>query len=216
MSYPSINRIFIEEWTLVFSVLVFMKGAIPMADIKKPVATLKSDVKVAVTDAKAAAPAAAPAAAEEKKAAAKPAAKPAAKKAPAKKATAKKATTAKKAAPAKKAAAKPAAKAAAKPAAKPAAKKAAPAKKAPAKKAAAKKVVVKTNAMFSLDEGKNVTADALMKQYLKTAKDRAKYDLGIKNADIKSIDIYVNVAEQKVYSVINGEINDSFDMYFNF
>ena len=143
-----------------------------MADIKKPVATLKSDVKVAVADAKAAAPAAAPAA-EAKKETARPAAK------------------------------------------KPAAKKA-PAKKAPAKKAAAKKAAVKTSAVFSLDEGKNVSADALMKQYLKTAKDRAKYDLGIKNADIKSIDIYVNVAEQKVYSVINGEINDSFDMYFNF
>ena len=59
-----------------------------MADIKKPVATLKSDVKVAVADAKAAAPAAAPAA-EAKKETAKPAAK---------KPAAKKATTAKKAA----------------------------------------------------------------------------------------------------------------------
>ena len=55
-----------------------------------------------------------------------------------------------------------------------------------------------------------------MKQYLKTAKDRAKYDLGIKTADIKSIDIYVNIAEQKVYSVINGEVNDAFDMYLDF
>ncbi len=203
LRYPSINRIFREEWTVLLSEM-FMKGAIPMADIKKPVATLKSDVKVAVADAKAAAPAAAPAAAEEKKAA--PAKKTAAKKAPAKKAPAKKAATA------KKAEAKPAAKTAAKPAAK----KAATAKKAPAKKAAAKKAAVKTSAVFSLDEGKNVTADALMKQYLKTAKDRAKFDLGLKASEIKSIDIYVNVAEQKVYSVINGEINDSFDMYFNF
>lgn len=96
-----------------------------------------------------------------------------------------------------------------------AAKVAAPAKKAPAKKAA-KKTVVKTNAVFALNDTKNVSADALFKQYLKTAKDRAKYDLGIKVADIKSIDIYVNVAEQKVYSVINGEVNDSFDMYFDF
>ena len=159
----------------------FYERSHTMADIKKPVATLKSDVKVAVADAKAAAPAAAPAAAEEKKAA--PAKKTAAKKAPAKKAPAKKAATA---------------------------------KKAPAKKAAAKKAAVKTSAVFSLDEGKNVTADALMKQYLKTAKDRCKYDLGLKASEIKSIDIYVNVAEQKVYSVINGEINDSFDMYFNF
>ncbi len=169
-------------------------------DIKKPVATLKTDVKAAVTDAKAAAPAAAPKAEVKKEAApAKkaPAKKAAAKKAPAKKAAAK--------APAKKTAAKPAAKAAAKPAA-----------KKPAKKATAKKTVLKTSAVFSLDEGKNVTADALMKQYLKTAKDRCKYDLGLKTSEIKSIDIYVNVAEQKVYSVINGEINDSFDMYFNF
>ena len=174
-------------------------------DIKKPVATLKTDVKAAVTDAKAAAPAAAPKAEVKKETAT------VAKKAPAKKAAAKKA-------PAKKAAAKPAAKApakktAAKPAAKAAAKSAA---KKPAKKATAKKTVLKTSAVFSLDEGKNVTADALMKQYLKTAKDRCKYDLGLKASEIKSIDIYVNVAEQKVYSVINGEINDSFDMYFNF
>ena len=96
----------------------------------------------------------------------------------------------------------------------------APAKKAAAKKPAAKKTakkaVLKTSAVFSLEGGKNVTADGLFKQYLKTAKDRAKYDLKIKSADIKNIEIYVNLAEQKVYSVINGEINDSFDMYYNF
>ena len=27
---------------------------------------------------------------------------------------------------------------------------------------------------------------------------------------------YLNVAKKKVYSVINGEVNDSFDMYFDF
>ena len=142
-----------------------------MADIKKPVATLKSDVKVAVADAKAAAPAAAPAAAEEKKAA------PAAKKPAAKKATAKKAT---------------------------------------AKKAATKKVAVKETALFSLDEGQNLTADALLKKYLKSAKDRSKYDLGIKAAELKAIDIYVNINDKVVYSVItktNGEtVNDQFPM----
>ncbi len=136
----------------------------------------------------------------ETKAAAKPvakktAAKPAAKKTTAKKTTAKKTT--------------------AKAAAKPAAKKTT-AKKTTAKKTAAKKTVLKTSAVFSLDEGKNVSAEALMKQYLKTAKDRCKYDLGLKSADIKSIDIYVNIAEKKVYSVVNGEINDSFDMYLDF
>lgn len=144
----------------------------------------------------------------ETKAAAKPAAKPVAK-ATAKKPAAKK-TAAKPAA--KKTAAKPAAK---KTAAKPAAKKTT-AKKTTAKKATAKKTVLKTSAVFSLDEGKNVSAEALMKQYLKTAKDRCKYDLGLKSADVKSIDIYVNIAEKKVYSVVNGEINDSFDMYLDF
>lgn len=129
---------------------------------------------------------------------------------PAAKATAKKPA-------AKKPAAKPAAKkpAAKKTAAKPAAKKTT-AKKTTAKKATAKKTVLKTSAVFSLDEGKNVSAEALMKQYLKTAKDRCKYDLGLKSADVKSIDIYVNIAEKKVYSVVNGEINDSFDMYLDF
>ncbi|MBQ6129970.1 MAG: hypothetical protein IJI51_09940, partial [Lachnospiraceae bacterium] len=94
------------------------------------------------------------------------------------------------------------------------------AKKAPAKKTTAKKTakktVIKTNAVFAVSDTKNVSADALFKQYLKTAKDRAKYDLGIKVSDIKSIDIYVNVAKKKVYSVINGDVNDSFDMYFDF
>ncbi|MBR6159772.1 MAG: hypothetical protein IKQ40_05670, partial [Lachnospiraceae bacterium] len=100
------------------------------------------------------------------------------------------------------------------------AKAAAPAKKAPAKKApakkAAKKVAIKTSAVFAISDTKNVSADALFKQYLKTAKDRAKYDLGIKVSDIKSIDIYLNVAEQMVYSVINGDINDQFEMYYEF
>ncbi len=180
-----------------------------MADTKKTVAEVKTDAV------------AAPKAAEktevkaEKKAPVKKAAakKPAAKKAAAKKPVAKKEAPAKKEAakkaPAKKEAAKKA------PAKKAVAKKEAPAKKAAAKKPVAKKVAVKTSAVFAV-EGKNVSADALLKQYLKTAKDRAKFDLGIKSSEIKSIEIYVNVAEQKVYSVINGEINDSFDMYFNF
>ncbi len=38
----------------------------------------------------------------------------------------------------------------------------------------------------------------------------------MKASEIKSIDIYLNVAKKKVYSVINGEVNDSFDMYFDF
>ena len=170
-----------------------------MADIKKPVATLKSDVKAAV-DAKAAAPVATPAADAKKESA--PAKKAPAKKAPAKKATAKKAPAKKAAAPAAKEAAKPATK-------KTTAKKT-------AKKTTAKKAAVKESALFALEEGQNFTADALLKKYLKSAKDRSKYDLGIKAAELKAVDIYVNINEKIVYSVItktNGEtVNDQFPM----
>ena len=170
-----------------------------MADIKKPVATVKKDVTSAVAETKVATPAPATTAAPaEKKEEVKKEAKPAAKKPAAKKAAAKK--------PAAKKEAKPAAKAAAK---KPAAKKA-------TKKAATKKVAVKETALFSLDEGQNFTADALMKKYLKSAKDRSKYDLGIKAAELKAVDIYVNVKDQTVYSVITKTdgttVNDQFPM----
>ncbi len=170
-----------------------------MADIKKPVATVKKDVTSAVAETKVATPAPATTAAPaEKKEEVKKEAKPAAKKPAAKKAAAKK--------PAAKKEAKPAAKAAAK---KPAAKKA-------TKKAATKKVAVKETAMFSLDEGQNFTADALMKKYLKSAKDRSKYDLGIKAAELKAVEIYVNVKDQTVYSVITKTdgtaVNDQFPM----
>ena len=178
-----------------------------MADIKKPVATVKKDVTSAVAETKVATPAPATTAAPaEKKEEVKKEAKPAVKKPAAKKAAAKK--------PAAKKEAKPAAKKEAKPAAKPAAKKTA-AKKT-TKKAAAKKVAVKETAMFSLDEGQNFTADALMKKYLKSAKDRSKYDLGIKAAELKAVEIYVNVKDQTVYSVITKTdgttVNDQFPM----
>ena len=170
-----------------------------MADIKKPVATVKKDVTSAVAETKVATPAPATTAAPaEKKEEVKKEAKPAAKKPAAKKAAAK----------------KPAAKKEAKPAAKPAAKK--PAAKKATKKAATKQVAVKETALFSLDEGQNFTADALMKKYLKSAKDRSKYDLGIKAAELKAVDIYVNVKDQTVYSVITKTdgttVNDQFPM----
>ena len=165
-----------------------------VAPVKTATATVKADAlktDIKTPEVKAATkPAAKPAA----KKAAKPAAKKAAAKKPAaKKTTAKKTTTA--------AAKKPAT----------AAKKTA-AKKT-TKKTAAKKTVLKTTALFAVAEGENLTADALMKKYLKTAKDRCKYDLGLKTADVKSIDLYLNIKEQMVYSVINGEINDKFEMY---
>ena len=170
-----------------------------MADIKKPVATVKKDVTSAVAETKVATPAPATTAAPaEKKEEVKKEAKPAAKKPAAKKAAAK----------------KPAAKKEAKAAAKPAAKK--PAAKKATKKAATKKVAVKETALFSLDEGQNFTADALMKKYLKSAKDRSKYDLDIKAAELKAVDIYVNVKDQTVYSVITKTdgttVNDQFPM----
>ncbi len=151
----------------------------------------------------------------------KPVAKAAAKKTTAKKTTAKKATAKKTTTAAKKttaAAKKPATAAAKKTTAaakKPAtaAKKPATAAKKPAKKKTVKKVVLKTTALFAVAEGENLTADALMKKYLKTAKDRCKYDLGLKTADVKSIDLYLNIKEQMVYTVVNGEINDQFPMY---
>lgn len=171
-----------------------MKGAIPMAETKKPVATVKvqESATVATKPVTAAAPVA-----TAKKEEAKPAAE--------KKETVKKATTKK--AAAKKTTAKKTTTAAAK---KPAE------KKATTKKAAEKKAELKTSAVFSLDEGVNLTADALMKQYLKSAKDRTKYDLNLKSTELKSIDIYVNVKEQTVYSVVTKTdgtvINDQFPM----
>jgi len=176
-----------------------------VAPVKTATATVKADAlktDIKTPEVKAAAkPAAKPAA----KKAAKPAAKKAAAKKPAaKKTTAKKTTTA---------AAKKPATAAAKKTTAAAAKKPATAAKKTTKKTAAKKTVLKTTALFAVAEGENLTADALMKKYLKTAKDRCKYDLGLKTADVKSIDLYLNIKEQMVYSVINGEINDKFEMY---
>lgn len=160
-----------------------------MAEIKKPVATVKKDDVPATPVAAAVTPA---------KEEAKPAAKAPAKKAPTKKAPAKKTTTAAAKAPAKKTAAK----------------------KTTAKKATAKKVELKTSAVFAVirnEQPVNESADALVKEYLKTAKERSKYDLGIKSSELKKIDIYINVQEHKVYSVItktdDTEVTDSFDMY---
>ena len=175
------------------------------ATLKKEVAPLKATATVKAdalkTDIKT----------PEVKPVAKAAAKPAAKKAAAKKTTAKK-TTAKKAT-AKKTTTAAAKKATTAKKTTAAAKKPATAAKKPAKKKAAKKVVLKTTALFAVAEGENLTADALMKKYLKTAKDRCKYDLGLKTADVKSIDLYLNIKEQMVYTVVNGEINDQFPMY---
>lgn len=119
---------------------------------------------------------------------------------PAKKEPVKK-EAAKKAAPAKKETAKKAA-----PAKKETAKKAAPAKKETVKKAApAKKATVKEVVNFQFS-GKSYTPDDL----LKICKDVWKYDLNGKEADFKSVELYVKPEENTAYYVINGDITGSF------
>lgn len=105
-------------------------------------------------------------------------------KATAKKAPAKKTTTAKKEATVKKEAAP---------------KKATTAKKT-TKKTAVQEVV---NFQFS---GKSYTPDDL----LKSCKDVWKYDLGGKEEDLKSVELYVKPEENTAYYVINDEITGSF------
>ncbi len=103
--------------------------------------------------------------------------------------------------PVKKEAAKKAA-----PAKKETAKKAAPAKKETVKKAApAKKPVVKEVVNFQFS-GKSYTPDDL----LKICKDVWKYDLNGKEADFKSVELYVKPEENTAYYVINGDITGSF------
>lgn len=68
------------------------------------------------------------------------------------------------------------------------------------KKAAVQEVV---NFQFS---GKSYTPDDL----LKSCKDVWKYDLGGKEEDIKSIELYVKPEENTTYYVINDEITGSF------
>lgn len=108
--------------------------------------------------------------------------------APVKKETVKKAP-AKKAAPAKKETAK----------------KAAPAKKETVKKAPAKKTVVREVVNFQFS-GKSYTSEDL----LKICKDVWKYDLNGKEADFKSVELYVKPEENTAYYVINGDITGSF------
>lgn len=84
-------------------------------------------------------------------------------------------------------------------------KKAAVKKEAPARKAAAKKteIVETVNFQFS---GKSYTPESL----LKSCKDVWKYDLGGKEEDLKSVELYVKPEENTTYYVINGDITGSF------
>ena len=87
------------------------------------------------------------------------------------------------------------------------------AKKAPAKKetvkketkAATKKAEVKADVQIQFS-GKAYTTDELVK----IAKDVWKYDLGKKEADFKTVELYVKPEECLTYYVINGEVSGSF------
>ena len=129
---------------------------------------------------------------EAKKVAAKKAEKPAAEK----KAVAKKAekAVAEKKAPAKKA------------------EKAVAEKKAPAKKAekaerkpVGRKPAAKAN-VFVQFAGKSFSQDELVK----IAKDVWQYDMNMKAADFKSVEIYVKPEENMAYFVVNGDVPGSF------
>lgn len=108
-------------------------------------------------------------------------------------------------APVKKEAVKKAPAKKAAPAKKETAKKAAPAKKETVKKAPAKKAVVKEVVNFQFS-GKSYTSEDL----LKICKDVWKYDLNGKEADFKSVELYVKPEENTAYYVINGDITGSF------
>lgn len=154
-----------------------------MAEVKKPTATVKKPVKATVKKE-------AKVEVKEEVKGATPA-KAAAPKTEAKKAAPKKAE-AKKEAPAKAAAPKAEAK------------KAAP-KKAAATKTATKKAEAKAviNLQFA---GKSFTNEEL----IQSCKDIWKYDMQGKDADLKSIELYVKPEESMAYYVFNGEITGSF------
>lgn len=96
-------------------------------------------------------------------------------------------------------------KAPAKKAAKAPAKKTAAAKKETVKKEPAPKAQVSEAVNFQF-RGKSYTPDDL----LKSCRDVWKYDLGGKEEDLKSIELYVKPEENTTYYVINGDVTGSF------
>lgn len=80
-----------------------------------------------------------------------------------------------------------------------------PAAKAPAKAKVEKKAEVKSTVNFQFG-GKSYTTEDL----LKSCRDVWMYDLGGKEEDIKSIDLYVKPEENVTYYVINGDVTGSF------
>jgi hypothetical protein len=86
-----------------------------------------------------------------------------------------------------------------------AAKKPATKKAAEKKETAAKKAAVKEQIQLQF-AGKTYTTEDLVK----IAKDVWKYDLGKKEADFKSVELYVKPEEHTVYYVINSDVTGSF------
>ena len=80
-------------------------------------------------------------------------------------------------------------------------------KPAAEKKAAGRKATVKAD-VFVQFAGKSISQDELVK----IAKDVWVYDLNQKEADFKSVAIYVKPEENKAYFVVNGEFSGSFDL----
>jgi hypothetical protein len=86
-----------------------------------------------------------------------------------------------------------------------AAKKPAAKKAAEKKETAAKKSTVKEQIQIQF-AGKTYTTEDLVK----IAKDVWKYDLGKKEADFKSVELYVKPEENTAYYVINSDVTGSF------
>jgi hypothetical protein len=86
-----------------------------------------------------------------------------------------------------------------------AAKKTAAKKTAEKKETAAKKTTVKEQIQLQF-AGKTYTTEDLVK----IAKDVWKYDLGKKETDFKSVELYVKPEENTAYYVINSDVTGSF------
>ena len=80
-------------------------------------------------------------------------------------------------------------------------------KPAAEKKVAGRKATVKAD-IFVQFAGKSISQDELVK----IAKDVWVYDMNQKEADFKSVAIYVKPEENKAYFVVNGEFSGSFDL----
>ncbi len=86
-----------------------------------------------------------------------------------------------------------------------AAPKKAPAKKETAAKAPAKKAAAKSSVCIQFSDKSYTTEDLV-----KIAKDVWVYDLGRKESEFKSVELYVKPEENVTYYVVNGEVAGSF------